>query len=442
MTGTGTAQEPGLDRTLGLWQVTASGVGIIVGAGIYVLVGDAVAIAGARTWMGFALAAGLSVLTGLSYAELTSMYPKAGAEFEYARHTFPAWVAFVVGWIMFVGLIVAAAAVSLGFGRYLGRFVDVGPTGGGLLLLALVGGVAWAGIRRSARLTVALSLVQVGGLLYVIVIGVPHVGQVDLLAGTGGTRGVLAAAALVFFAFIGFDEVITLAEETKDPTRTVPRALLLALGISTVLYVGVAIAAVSVIGPSALGASERPLAEVIDHALGGPGADVLAIIALTATTNTTLLCITATSRLQYGMATARALPSAFTQLGPRSRAPRRAIAVSVIVAGAFVLIGDLTLIASVTDLAVYLVFVAVNLAVVVLRFRAPDRPRPFRSPLAVGRVPVLPVAGLVAVVVMIPALQWEALVMGLGLCLSGLVGYIWFGRRMEDAEDPARDGGS
>lgn len=425
-----TARSGGLDRTLGLWQVTASGVGIIVGAGIYVLVGDAVALAGARTWIGFVLAALLSVLTGLSYAELTSMYPKAGAEFEYARHAFPAWIAFVVGWVMIAGLVVAAAAVSLGFGRYLGHFVDLSPTVGGLLLLAVVSAVAWSGIRHSARITMALSFVQVGGLVYVIVIGIPHVGQVDLLDGSTGTGGLLAAAALVFFAFIGFDEVITLAEETKDPTRTVPRALLLALGISTVLYVGVAIAAVSVIGPRAVAASPRPLADVIDHALGGRGADVLAVLALIATTNTTLLCLTAASRLQYGMAGARALPAAFARLDTRSRAPVVAIGVSVVAAAGFIMIGDLTLIASVTDLAVYLVFIAVNLAVVILRFRAPEHPRPFRTPLAVGRFPVLPVAGLVAVVVMIPALRWEALALGAGLCLLGVGGYAWFGRRM------------
>ena len=425
-----TARSGGLDRTLGLWQVTASGVGIIVGAGIYVLVGDAVALAGARTWIGFVLAALLSVLTGLSYAELTSMYPKAGAEFEYARHAFPAWIAFVVGWVMIAGLVVAAAAVSLGFGRYLGHFVDLIPTVGGMLLLAVVSAIAWSGIRRSARITMALSLVQVGGLLYVIVIGIPHVGQVDLLDGSTGTGGLLAAAALVFFAFIGFDEVITLAEETKDPTRTVPRALLLALGISTVLYVGVAIAAVSVIGPRAVAASPRPLADVIDHALGGRGADVLAVLALIATTNTTLLCLTAASRLQYGMAGARALPAPFARLSTRSRAPVVAIGVSVVAAAGFIMIGDLTLIASVTDLAVYLVFIAVNLAVVILRFRAPEHPRPFRTPLAVGRFPVLPVAGLVAVLVMIPALRWEALALGAGLCLLGVGGYAWFGRRM------------
>jgi basic amino acid/polyamine antiporter, APA family len=422
----------GLDRTLGLWQVTASGVGIIIGAGVYVLLADAVALAGARTWIGFVLAAVLSVLTGLSYAELASMFPKAGAEFEYARHAFPAWVAFVVGWIMFAGLIVAAAAVALGFGLYLGRFVDVSPRIAGLALLGLVGLVAWSGIRRSARLTVALSIVQVGGLLFVISIGAPHVGQVDLLRGTGGAGGVLAASALVFFAFIGFDEVITLAEETRDATRTVPRALLLALGISALLYVGVALTAVSVLGAHALAASPRPLADVIDHALGSGGADVLAVVAIIATTNTTLLCITATSRLQYGMATAGALPAALTRLGNRSRAPHVAIIVSILVAGGFLLIGDLTLIASVTDFAIYLVFVAVNIAVVVLRFRSPDQPRPFRSPLAIGRVPLLPLAGLGAVLVMIPALEWQALLLGAGLCGAGLIGYLFMGRHMND----------
>jgi basic amino acid/polyamine antiporter, APA family len=424
----------GLDRALGLGQVTASGVGIIVGAGIYVLVGEATALAGPRVWIGFLVAAALSALTGLSYAELASMFPTAGAEFEYSRHAYPRWVAFLVGWIMFSGLIVAAAAVALGFGRYVGRFVSVSPRVGAWALLLLVGAVALSGIRRSARLTVVLSLVQVAGLLYVIAIGIPHLGQVDLLSSDGGSGGVVAAAALVFFAFIGFDEVITLAEETRDPTRTVPRALLLALAISTMLYIGVAVAAVSVIGPETLASSPRPLADVLDHTLGGRGADLLAVVALLATTNTTLLCITATSRLQYGMASASALPDVLTRLGRRSRAPRVAIGVSVAVAAAFVALGDLSLVASVTDFAVYLVFIAVNVAVVLLRFRMPDRPRPFRTPGSIRRVPVLPVLGLIAVLVMIPALRWEAIVLGVALCAIGLLMYAGVRRRFALAE--------
>lgn len=410
-----------LARSLGLWQVTASGVGIIIGAGVYVLIGSAATLAGSRVWVAFVVAAVLSALTGMGYAELASMFPRAGAEFEYARHAYPPWVAFLVGWVMFSGLIVAAAAVALGFGRYVGWFVDVPPWTAGLVLIAGVTLIAWSGIRRSARFTVALSLVQVGGLVYVITIGIPHLGQTDLLSGDGtGAGGVIAAAALVFFAFIGFDEVITLAEETRDPTHTIPRALLLALGISTVLYVGVAVAAISVIGAKTLGASPRPLAQVLDHTLGGRGATVLAVIALVATTNTTLLCLTAASRLQYGMAATGALPRAFARLGARSRAPRVAIATSALVAAGFVLFRDLTLVASVTDLAVYLVFIAVDLAVIILRFRLPDHPRPFRVPGSIGRVPVIPVLGLVAVFVMLPALQWEALVLGAALCAIGL----------------------
>jgi APA family basic amino acid/polyamine antiporter len=423
-------QSRRLDRALGLWQVTASGVGIIIGAGVYVLIGSATALAGPRVWLAFVAAAVLSALTGISYAELASMYPSAGAEFEYTRHAFPPWVAFLVGWVMFLGLMVAAGAVALGFDRYASFFLALPDRVWALVMLAFVMLVALSGIRRSARLTFVLSLVQVGGLAYVIVIGAPHVGQVDLLSGGGtGVDGVLAAAALVFFAFIGFDEVITLAEEARDPTRTVPRALLLALGISALLYVGVAIAAVSVVGASALGDAERPLALVLDHALGGGGAAVVAVIALIATTNTTLLCVTAASRLQYGMADAGALPPVLARLGAKTRAPYVAIGIATAVAAGFLALGDLTLVASVTDFAVYLVFVAVNIAVIVLRFRDPERPRPFRAWGSVRRVPVVPVLGLATVLTMLPALRWQALLIGAALCAAGLGAFAMLGRR-------------
>lgn len=415
------SDDGGLDRALGLGQVTASGVGIIVGAGIYVLVGTATELAGPRVWMAFVLAAVLSALTGMSYGELASMFPKAGGEFEYARHVYPRRVAFLVGWVMICGLVVAAAAVALGFGRYVGQFVAVDARAPALALLVGVGLIAALGIRHSASVTVLLSVIQVGGLVTVIAIGAPHVGEVDLLSRGAASGSVLGAAALVFFAFIGFDEVITLAEETRDPSRTVPRALLLALGISTLLYVGVAIAAVSVLGAERLATSDRPLAAVLDHALGGGGGDVLAAVALLATTNTTLLCMTAASRLQFGMAQSGALPRVLGRLGARSRAPHAAIALSTVVAAACVLAGDLTLVASVTDFAVYLVFVAVNVAVVVLRVRRPELARPFRTPGAIGRVPVLPILGLLTVIVMLPSLRFTAVLLGTGLCGAGVL---------------------
>src|SRR5881397_1321653 len=146
-----------LRRVLGLVDVTAGGVGIIIGAGIYVLLGAATAEAGPLVWAAFLGAAVLSALTGLSYAELSSMFPSAAGEYEYTRHAMPEWLAFVVGWTMIVGLVVAAATVSIGFGRYVGYFVDIDVRVASLALLVVVSLVAMVGIKQSARLTVGLS---------------------------------------------------------------------------------------------------------------------------------------------------------------------------------------------------------------------------------------------------------------------------------------------
>jgi APA family basic amino acid/polyamine antiporter len=405
---------------LGLTEVTAGGVGIIIGAGIYVLLGTATAHAGPLVWLAFLLAALLSALTGLSYAELSSMFPSAAGEYAYTRQAMPEWVAFVVGWTMILGLVVAAATVSIGFARYVGYFVDVDAPVAGIGLLATVAGVAVAGIKYSARLTLALSAVQVGGLLLIVAIGVPHLGEVNLLTAPSA-GGVLGAAALVFFAFIGFDEVITLAEETRDPTRTVPRALLLALGLSTGLYVAVAVAAVSVLGAEALVASPRPLADVMAHVLGDRGATVVAAIAVVTTMNTTLLAVTAASRVTYGMARTAALPRPLAAVHRRRGTPVRAILVVTLVAAAFAGLGEFALIAAVTDFAVYVVFLAVNATVIILRRTRPHLRRPFAVAGSVRGVPVVPVAGLASVAVMLTQLEPRAIGLGVALCTVGLV---------------------
>ena len=183
--GSRRAEPPSLRRVLGLLEVTAGGVGIIIGAGIYVLLG----------------AATLSALTGLSYAELSSMFPSAAGEYEYTRHALPEWLAFVVGWTMIVGLVVAAATVSIGFARYVGYFIDVDIRLGSIALLVIASAVAMVGIKQSARLTVGLSAVQVGGLVFVAAIGLPHVmTQLDslaIIAGSAACAVGLAAGWLV-----------------------------------------------------------------------------------------------------------------------------------------------------------------------------------------------------------------------------------------------------
>jgi APA family basic amino acid/polyamine antiporter len=411
-----------LRRVLGPLEVTASGVGIIIGAGIYVLLGAATAEAGNAVWLSFLIAALLCGLTGLSYAELASMFPRAGAEYDYTRRVFPARWAFLVGWTMTVGLMVAAAAIAVGFAHYLQYFVDVPLVAAAVALLGFDAAVALSGIGRSARLTLALSALQVAGLIFVIVIGASHVGDRSIVSDASAS-GVLGGAALVFFAFIGFDEVITLAEETRNPTRVIPRALFAALGISALLYMAVAITAVSVIGAGALADSNRPLADVMAHVLGGNAEGAVAAIALLTTTNTSLLALTAASRLTYGMADAGALPARVRRVSRRTGAPTAGILVAAVGAVAFALIGNLTFVASVSDFAVFAVFLAVNAAVIILRRTAPDARRPFRIPGSIRGIPVIPIAGSIAALAMVPQLEAGSLWLGAALLAAGLLAY-------------------
>jgi APA family basic amino acid/polyamine antiporter len=402
----GTNSPSGLQRQLGLWQLTVTGVGIVIGAGIYVLIGTAASQAGNLVWLSLLLAALMSALTGLSYAELGSMYPTASAEYEFTRRAFNETWGFLAGWLMMGGITIAAAAVSLGFGQYVRHFVDVDVRAGAALLLFCLTAVVLRGIRQSIRLTVLLVLVQVGGLLLVIAAGAPHIGGRDLLSGS--PAGVLSASALVFFAFIGFDEVVTLSEETRQPEKTVPAALLIALAISTLLYVLVAIASVSVIGGKALGASDRGLTLVIEHDWGSAAGDVVAVIALAATTNTTLLVMTSSSRLLYGIASRGALPPVLARVSRSTHVPYVAVLASL--AGAIVLIlpGELDMTAEATDLAIYMVFLFVNLSVIRLRRTHPEVRAGFRVPGTIAAVPVIPVLAIATVAVMMCFISPEA----------------------------------
>lgn len=419
------ASRPTLERSLSLWQVTISGVGIVVGAGIYVLVGEAASEAGSLLWASFLIAALLSAFTGLSYAELSGLFPSAGAEYEFARRAFNEPVGFLVGWLMVAGNLVGAGAVSLGFAAYVRHFVDLDARLIAFVLLVVLAGAVSTGVRIWIWLTTVLVVLEVGGLLLVIVVGAPHLGDHSLLEGT--SSGVLSAAALVFFAFIGFDEVVTLSDETKDPARVIPRALLLALGISTALYAAVAIAAVSTIGWSELAASERPLGLVLDHQWGGRASGMIAWLALASTASTSLLLLTASARLIYDMARKGSLPAMLGAVSARTHAPWAATVVSFAVAAAFAWTGRLGLVAAVTDFSVYAVFVAVNLAVLRLRRTLPDAHRPMRAGPSLGGWPVAPVLGLLATLLMIAFLDRTAWAIGGGVTGAGAI--LWLVRR-------------
>ena len=425
------AEPQRLTRSLGLWQVTVAGVGIVIGAGIYVLIGVAARDAGAGLWASFALAAVLASLTGLSYAELAGMFPAAGAEFEFARRAFNEFLGFLAGWAMIAANVVAAAAVAVGFAHYFQEYVPL-PTG--LIavgLLTVLTGVVLTGVQHSIWVSAVLVAFQVGGLLMVIVAGVPHIGEHSLTEGATVT-GILSGTALVFFAFIGFDELVTLSEETRDAARVIPRGLLLALGISTVLYVGVGVSAVSLVGGEALGQSDRPLALVLEHDWGWVAGLVVSFIAMAATTNTSLLVLTAASRLTYAMAREGALPAVFASLSGRQGVPRVAAVVALLAAAPFALTGRIALVASATDFLVYAIFLVVNGAVIALRFRAPDLPRSFRSPYSIARLPVLPILGIGTVLLMLVFLDREAMALGVGILVSGVL--VWAVRAARPGE--------
>jgi APA family basic amino acid/polyamine antiporter len=410
---TGNAPAPaGLKRQLGLTTVTLSGIGIILGAGIYVLIGTAAGDAGNAVWLSFLISAVIALCTALSYAELSSMFPRAAAEYDYTTHSFGDTVAFVIGWLIIFSGMIGAATVALGFGGYLHALAGIPPIAGALLILALLSLILFAGIRESAGLAVVFTLIEAGGLIGVIVAGIPYLGTVDYLEMPFGIGGVLSGAALVFFAFLGFEEMVKFSEETRDPERTVPRALLIALAASTLIYIFVALAAVSTVGWEALSTSDAPFSLVASVAWGVNGAVALSVIALFATANTILLMLYATSRITYGMAGSGALPPVFSRVNLARQTPVAAVIVSAIGAAIFLFAGDIGFVAGVTNFTVFVTFIVVNLTVLILRYRDPLRPRPFRTPVSIGRMAVFPLIGLLSCFFLITELDPPVILTG------------------------------
>jgi basic amino acid/polyamine antiporter, APA family len=383
-----------LRKTLGLAGLTFYGVGMIVGAGVYSVVGAAAGLAGRGVWLSFVVGAAVAFLTALSYAELSTMFPRAGAEYVYARAALPRHrlVPFLLGIVLTLAAAGTAATVSLAFAGYLGAFVPLPAPVVALLLVALLTAINILGLHVSSRVNVVFTLLEVVGLVAFIVLGATQpefgqgVGQVE-------TGGLMAAAALLFFAYLGFEDIVNLAEEAREPTRDVPRAIFVSVGTTTVLYIGVALAAVALIDPRELAASAAPLTTAAAQA-SPVVAKALGIVALFATANTALIALLAGSRLAFGMVREGDLPAFLGRVRAGASAPWTAALLLGAVAAALVPLGGVAAVASLASFAALVAFVIVNGSLVVLRYREPGRKRPFRVPLSVGRLPVFPVLGL------------------------------------------------
>ena len=421
-TGSQTDQPAALSREAGLFRVVSYGVGNIIGAGIYVLVGDASGLAGGAVWLAFLLGAIVALFTGLSYAELAALYPKAASEYIFLGRAYGnRALSFLTQWMMLITEIVAAAAVALGFAGYLSTVVQVPliPTAASLLAVLTV--VASTGIKQSLKLNTILSLVAVSGLIVVVGLGLGKFGTTSYVASPSGIPGIIAATVLVFFAYIGFDNISNLSEETKQPEKTIPKALLISLAISTALYVLVGIASVSLVPWPRLASSEAPLALAVSTVLGHSGSDLLTIAALLTTLNTVLVLLLVSSRIIYGLGREGALPSPLGWVSKKTHAPIVASLLTLMIALVVLPLGQIGTIAKVTSFGSLLTFVLVNLALLHLRRVAPHLSRPFKAPMSFRWVSVSGLLGLVSCLALLTQFDWLSAGVGLCLPLSGMI---------------------
>ena len=409
-----------LKRELGLLEVTLSGVGIILGAGIYALIGKAAGLAGNTVWLSFGLASLIAVFTGLSYAELSSMFPRASAEYEYTSHAFGRRLAFIVGWLIILSGITGAATVALGFGGYFGSFFNVSPIISGIALIIALSVILFYGIKETARFAIISTLIETAGLIIIVFIGLPYLGKVDYFEMPRGFSGVFQASALVFFAYTGFESIVKLSEETKNPEKIIPAGLLISILISIILYVLVAVSAVSVMGWEKLAESQAPFSDLAFFAFGSRASVLLTVIALFATANTVLMMLLGASRIIYGMADSSTLPDIFARVHPGRRTPWVAIFVVMVLSIIFVLAGDIVFVASVDNFMLFVTFFIINAALIMLRYSKPWMKRQFRVP-TIGKFPLLSFFGIVFCIFMLTQLELKVLLAGFALVFLGML---------------------
>ena len=464
--------EHRLKKDLGALDLAVFGVGVTIGAGIFIITGRAAATnAGPAIAVSFIIAAVACGLAALCYAELASAVPVAGSAYTFSFATLGELVAWTIGWDLILEFVVGAAVVAVGWSSYLARILAGTPLelpaavasaeDGALnlpagLLVVVLTGVLVAGIKLSSRLNLVVVAIKVGIVLFVIVAGLFYVrvanytpfippsrpaapgegGFLDvpllqslfgLEPAVYGVAGVVAAAALVFFAFIGFDVVATAAEETRRPQRDLPLGILGALAVVTVLYVAVCLVVTGMQPYTEIDPTDSaPLATAFS-AVGAPAwfADLISAGALVGLVVVVMILLLGQSRVAFAMARDGLLPRALSVTHPRFGTPHR---ITLLTGGLVALIATFTPISRLEELVnigTLFAFVVVSLGVVVLRRTRPDLPRAFRTPL-VPWVPALSVAVCVYLMLNLTGSTWLRFLLWMGL---GYVVYFAYSRR-------------
>ncbi|MFD9224025.1 amino acid permease [Streptomyces sp. NPDC060064] len=441
----GQGEGGSLRRSLTMWQLTMISIGATLGTGIFVVLGEATPLAGPAVAISFVIAGLTALFSALSYAELAGSIPVSGSSYSYSYATMGEIVAWICGWCLILEYGVSVAAVAVGWGEYLNELLDgtIGvtipeaisaPMGEGglinlpaLVVVLLAMSFLMGGAKESARVNTIMVGVKIVTLLLFIGIGFMGIkaGNYTPLAPLGVT-GISAAAASLFFSYIGFDAASTAGEEAKNPKRDLPRAIMLSLLIVTVLYCLVALVAVGAMPWQDFEGTEAALAQIMKDVTGqSVWGVVLAAGAVVAIASVVFAVLYGQTRILFAMSRDGLVPKLFAKVNPRTGAPRANTVIVSLFCGAlaaFIPLGEL---ANATSIGTLFAFALVNVAVVILRYKRPDMNRTF----TVMLFPVTPILGFIFcgyLMYTMPGTTW--MVFG-GWMIVGLVFYFGYGMR-------------
>ncbi len=422
--------EHRLKKTLNVWDLTAIGIGAIIGTGIFVLIGTAIVGdahrpgAGPGIILSFILSGLTCAFAALCYAEFSAMIPVAGSAYTYSYATLGEFFAWITGWNLVLEYGVACVAVAIGWSGYFNSLLSLagfelphwathppgGPEGGianfpAAIIVLLVTIILVIGIKESARATGYIVCLKLAVILFFIAVGTPAVNPENWTPFMPqGFAGVGAAAAIIFFAYIGFDAVSTTAEEAQNPQRDLPIGIIASLGICTVLYIAVA-AVLTGLVPQTKIDIHAPVADALRLVGFKWGAALVAIGAVAGITSVLVVMMLGQIRVFFAMSRDRLIGPWLSAVHPQFGTPHRATVVTgvaVAVMAALIPIGDA---ADMTNIGTLFAFVLVCLGILILRFTKPDHPRPFRLPL----MPLVPILGMLAclgLMAFLPGLTW------------------------------------